>query len=78
MFADLSADLSGTGGLELEELQNDKTDITTESGCTVINKLQSLCLNYHTNSGPLRITKKVHASVNADGEVLVRIYHIIV
>lgn len=70
-FADLSAELTGHGGLSIEELQNDTTSISTVTGTTTIRKLQCPLMRYNTHEGVLAIPGKLLASVEAHGRTLV-------
>ena len=69
---DLRVELTGGGGVEVVELQNDTTHITTQEGVTTLHKLQSRRLCYTTQHGALRLTGKLLASLEARGDRLVR------
>lgn len=67
---DLNAELTGHGGLSIEELQNDTTNISTITGTTTIRKLQCPLMHFNTHDGPLAIPGKLLASVEAQGRSL--------
>ncbi|KAF2366727.1 putative adhesin [Trinorchestia longiramus] len=70
---DIEASLQGHGSIEISELQNESTSVTTEEGSLSVQKLQCLKLSYATKSGPLFIGRKLLGNLNASAENLLDI-----
>ena len=70
-FSDVTAAVEDDANLGVHQLQNSVTNLSTHRGAAILNKLQSLNVNFQTTSGPLNIMGKLMSSLSCTGKIIV-------